>query len=159
METAVKKIGYFLFDYTDKIQTFDEFKDFNNNKCYNTKYDKCIFFINLNKASKKLKLLIKMMFKVDDDNLVIYFNKKCIMSLFTYVDVNYDVFLQTLIQERKEKPECNICFESINHIITCPKCFYQMCEKCMNECYYTSRNTRTDAIECPVCTTVLTFLE
>jgi len=164
MDIAVKKIGYFLFDYTDKIKTIDEFKAFNNDKCHNNKYDKCIFFINLDKVSKKVKCLLKLMFKqdkhkLDEDNVVIYFNKKSIMMLFTYNNVNYDLFLQTLTQERKEKPECNICFESFNGVITCSKCYYQMCEKCMNDYYYTPNNTRTDAIQCPVCNSVLTFLE
>ena len=162
MNIAVKKVGYFIFNYTDKIKTIDEFKDFYNNKCHNSKYDKCIFSINLTKTSPKIHSYLNILFKTDSNetgDITFYFNKKTIMTLFNNYDVNYDLFIKKLIEERKAHPECKVCFETFNSIITCPRCFFDICKNCLDKCYYTTRNKDVNAIRCPACNIVLTLIE
>lgn len=157
MNTAVKKIGYFLFDYTDKINTVEDFKNFNDNKCHNSKYDKCIFSIDLSRVNKKINSLLRKVYKIgDENNMIFYFNKQSVMSVFIDYDVNYDLFLSNLIEDRKENPECKICFQLLEGLIACPQCFFQVCEDCLDKFYYTPRNEKIDAIECPACKFVLT---
>jgi hypothetical protein len=70
-------LGYIFADYTEKMKSRESFEDFKN-KIYDEKYNKCIFYFDLNKAVSGIAEYYKDRFNVCDtsDHFLILYRYK-----------------------------------------------------------------------------------
>lgn len=157
----LKSINYVSINITSKIQTHKDVLEIIS-KALNPKYKKVVFYIYLKNINEYFKKEFKYRFGIEmyqNEDVVIMINKNNYHHHPVNCEMNICNVNKFLAIEKKMIYECNVCLEdTFTSIHTCPKCTFQICEKCHKKLIMEKLMTLDGGdvnIECCCCKTIL----
>ena len=142
-------MGYYIFDYTTKITSTNEFLTFLE-KIKQKKYQKCIFCIDAENVDKRVADILIGSNCLDSFKYCFYYNKDNFSYLLKTIDINKKLFIENLLNIDDGLFECKVCFEKFANIFTCSKCYFHICKDCIYKSHSVINKSVLDC-KCLIC--------
>jgi hypothetical protein len=126
-ELKVQFPNYNFHDITEIINTIDDYENYLDKA---VEFSTHVYYFSRNDNTRDLFSILEYLNLVHKDTFTVILNKDNYQNV-PKDETNYKNMIAKLLDKTEGKIICNICFDDIEHMISCGECGESMCHGCI----------------------------